>query len=937
MIQGIRAATVGSSRSALRFGTSAFALMLGGMIFATSAVAQDAPAGASAVEGEDVVVTGSRISRSGFEAPSPMTVLNADDLAKQGAPNVAAALNLIPSFRPGTTPATSTIDTGGAQNILDLRGLGSTRTLVLLDGRRHVATTTTGRVNVDLIPQALIKRVEVVTGGASAAYGSDAVAGVVNFIFDHEFTGLKGSGQVGLTGAGDNREYRVSLAYGTHFADGRGHFAIAGELYDGNGILAQRDRDWSSTEAQLINNPAYKAGNGEPIRLRASPVRQSNRSQGGMITTGRFKGMQFLPGGVLSKADLGTFDNGTYHIGGDGASQSLSVSLIPPSERHNVSAILSYDITDNVRAIFEGSYSSTRSGDAINENSSGAAYTIQRDNAYLPASMSSLMAAGETFSMGRVNTDFGLYDTDARSKTYRAVAALEGDFGNSWKWSAYYQFGRTQSDVSIYRNVITANLTRAIDAVNSGGQVVCRVNADANPNNNDASCVPINLFGNGSPSAAAIGYVTGTQNALTTLRQNVVAADIQGEPFSTWAGPVSIAFGGEYRDESVNVTSDPISQAGGFAIGNPKRLQGGFNVKEAFAEAVVPLLKDSPVGKSLDFNGAVRFTDYSLTGSVTTWKVGLTYEIVDGVRLRATRSRDIRAPNIVELFTEPRLGFNTLRDPTNGSTVLVNLHPGGNPSLTPEKGDTLTAGIVLQPSAVPGLRLAVDYYDIKLNNVIALLGPQSILDRCFGGATELCSLITRNSAGVITDLNTFYLNLASRHARGVDMELSYATPLSRIADSWTGNLSARVLATYVDTLSTSDGVVTTERAGEVGEAVNGDMPHWRFTTNVAYDNGPLNLSLTGRYVGGGKYSNAFVDRVDINDNTISARFYLDASIGFNILDRDGQKVELFGVVNNIMDQDPPIIPIGFQLGLQTNSAHYDVVGRSFVAGVRFKF
>lgn len=919
----------------MRFGSSALALVLGSMVCASGASAQEAAT--AGAESADIVVTGTRINRAGFEAPTPMTVLDASDLARIGAPNIAAAINMIPSFRAGSTPATQTINTAGSVNILDLRGMGSSRTLILVNGRRHVATTSTGLVNIDLIPQALIKRVDVVTGGASAAYGSDAVAGVVNFVFDDEFTGVKGSAQGGITNAGDNREYRLSLAYGTNFAGDRGHFAIAGEMFDTNGILAQRDRDWGRGEAQLMNNPAYKAGNGQPIRLRAAPVRQSNRSTGGLITSGRFAGMQFLPGGTLSKVDFGTFNNGTYHIGGDGANQSLDVSLVPPSSRHNVSAMASYDITDNVRAVFEGSYASTRSGDTINENSSGAAYTIQRDNAFLPLSMSSLMAPGETFAMGRVNTDFGMYRTDAKMKTYRAMAALEGDFGDSWKWSAYYQFGRTRSDVSIYNNVITANLNRAIDSVMSGGSAVCRVNADANPNNNDPSCVAINLFGYGSPSGPALAYVTGHQQALTTMKQNVVAADVQGEPFSTWAGPVSVAFGAEYRKESVNITSDPISQAGGFAIGNPKALNGDIAVKEGFFETVVPLLKDSALGKSLEFNGAVRLTDYSQSGTVTTWKGGLTYSINDSIRLRATRSRDIRAPNLVELYTSSLLGFNTLRDPTNGSTVLVRLHPGGNPGLTPERADTLTAGIVLTPTFIPGLRVAVDYYDIKLKNVIGLLGPQSILDRCFGGATEICKLITRNGAGVITDIDTFYLNLSSRHARGVDFEVSYVTPLSRIAGSWDGNLSARVLATYMNKLSTSDGITTVNRAGEVGEAVNGDVPHWRFTANLGYNNGPLDLMFTGRYVGGGKYSNAFVEGVDINNNHVSPRFYLDASVGFDVMNSDGRKIQLFGVVNNILNQDPPIIPIGFQLGLQTNTAHYDVVGRSYSAGVRFKF
>lgn len=911
-------------------GCAAGALLASGAAHAQTAL-PETTAGESATN--DIIVTASRISRSGFTAPTPTTIVTMEDVAREGVTNIADALNMIPSFLASSRPATSGNSSsfvGG--NFLNLRGLGPSRTLVLVNGRRHAPSTTNGLVDISLIPQALIERTEVVTGGASAAWGSDAVSGVVNFILNSKLEGLQGSAQYGLSQRGDDKQYRAALTYGTSFADGRGHFVIAGEISSNKGILNQSQRKWGRKEWQVIGNPT--PGNGQPNLIIASDVHQSNRSEGGLIVGGRYAGTQFFPGGTYGPFRYGSPRNGNFMVGGDGINQGYYSSLITPVDRKTISSILTYDFSDAVTATIEASFGQSDSVNEVTQPFSFAPYTIQRDNAFLPAALAAGMAPGEVIPLGRLSTDFGFITADTSSRTYRGVAALDGQFGEGWKWSAYYQYGQTDYRGLLLRNPIVANLNRSIDAVINPltGKAVCRSSL-TDPSN---GCVPINLFGNGSPSKEALAYVLGTQRLDQRLRQQAAGLSLQGEPFSTWAGPVSVAGGAEYRRESADLSVNPTSQAGGYLIGNPKALNGNYNVKEAFAEVVVPLLADSPFAKLIELNAAARITDYSVSGRVTTWKGGLTYKFSDDLRIRATRSRDIRAPNLGELFAPASLAFAQVRDPRDGSTSLVTVNIRGNLGLAPEKADTLTAGIVWQPSFISGLRAAVDYYDIRVKGSIASLQPQDIVNRCESGATALCANVTRNASNVISSVVTSFLNVSSVKTRGVDFELSYVTPLNGISSALSGELRTRLLGTYIARYTTNDGrTAVVNRAGELGP-LNGGLPSWQLNGNITYVNDPFTLSLTGRFIGAGKYENTFVQGKDINDNHVPSRVYFNGSMEYTVLDNGKNKVQIFGVVNNILDKDPPIVPATFQSALATNTVLYDTIGRSFVAGVRFK-
>src|SRR5690606_32489592 len=388
------------------------------------------------------------------------------------------------------------------------------------------------------------------------------------------------------------------------------------------------------------------------------------------------------------------------------------------------------------------------------------------------------------FNMGRVFTDPGMGEFTGRDGSpaiYRGVIGAEGELFGNWTWDAYYQFGRNKFEQRRIGNVNVANFRRAIDATRVGDDIVCRVNADGNPDNDDPGCVPFNLFGSGSPSAAAINYVTGTSQFDMVTKQHVAAFSTSGDLVNLWAGPLGAAFGAEYRKEEIEAVADPVSEANGWHSSNRKAFSGSYDEKEVFGELAVPLVRDLPFANAIDLNLAVRYTDYSSSGGVTTWKVGGTWDLSDALRLRITRSRDIRAGNLGELFTPTAVLVTNVRDPRSSAVLPVPVTTRGNRALAPERADTLTAGIVYQPDWMGGLRLAVDYYDIKIDGQIGSLAADDILRQCFlDNVTVFCDAVTTGASGQITGIVRQFENLDRFETSGLDFEASYSTGLDRI-------------------------------------------------------------------------------------------------------------------------------------------------------------
>lgn len=895
----------------------------------------------------DIVVTGSRISRSGFSAPTPTTVLGMEDMERAAVTNVADLLNQLPSFRKSASTTVGTLFPNAGGNYLDLRGLGIVRTLTLVNGARHVPTNKTGQVDINLIPSLMIERTEVVTGGASAAYGSDAVAGVVNLIYKRNVQGFEGNVQYGISSRGDNKELALELLYGTSFAGGRGHFMLAGQYVDNDGIGILRERPWGRHDRGVIPNPAATPANGLPMRIHVENVRNTAVTPGGVINAPPFlRGTQFVTGGQAVPFNFGEIVGPSFMSGGDGYFGASTTTIETPNERQSVSAFATYDLTSSIELNAAFSYARSEAN-STGGNIQDRALTVSTDNPYLPASIrDTLIANGlDSLTIGRRSLDFhpdpsvSWLVTNSVTEAYRGVIGLKGSFGSSWKWDAYYQLGRS-SFLATQSNRIQANWLRAIDAVTDPGTgaIVCRASLSPDPAVRAAAagCVPYNILGSHSRSVEAARYVSGTTVDDQSFSQDVISASIQGEPFSTWAGPVSVAFGGENRREHTNSTVDLISAATGFSVANPVALRGTSKVTEGFAETVIPLAKDVPFAKLLELNAAARYTHYSLSGNVTTWKLGLTYSPIDDVRFRFTRSRDIRAPNLNELFTGDVETLTQVFDPVKNTFRATSVITGGNRDLKPEKADTLTVGVVFQPSFIPNFRASIDAYDIKLKGAISQLAFGDIVARCAAGNMALCSRVTRDAAGELQSVKAVFENIAKIHTRGIDFEVDYRLPLNRISENWDGDLSFHLLATYVDKMIIDDGNTALDLAGDVGGLRPGGVPRWSGLGVISYRNGPLDLSTQIKYVGGGTYDATARTPQDIDDNHVPSRTYVQLSGSYELLSgAAGRRLQLFAVVDNLFDVDPPIAPsLNF---FPTNAVLFDTIGRTFRMGARFKF
>jgi outer membrane receptor protein involved in Fe transport len=668
--------------------------------------------------------------------------------------------------------------------------------------------------------------------------------------------------------------------------------------------------------------------------------------------------------------------------GGDGPNGNEEVSLVGAQQRIAGFTHLRYDITDRLSAFVEGLYAKS-DHDAFSFPGwevPPQTFTIFSGNPYIPASIQTRMneLGLASFPLGRLNRDFARTYEELYEETTRFVVGLTGGFGDGWVFDMYYTYGRNDHHLETSHDIHLMNLYRASDAVvdPATGRIVCNMTLlyPTATNPDIRNCVPINLFGEGSPSAAAASYVTGTEIDDTRHRQDVAAISVRGEPFSTWAGPVSVAFGAEYRKESAHGPGDPIANTActnidvlngpGFAqpnqpanpqtavirsipaslVGKPgcwilsniAGIEGSFDIREGFVESLIPLASDKALAKSLDLNVATRYADYNLSGGVQTWKAGLVYQPIDDLRLRGTLSRDIRAGNITQLFALANNTGLTVSDPFRGGEVSSggNTNTIGNPDLEPEEADTTTFGVTYRPNWLPGLAASVDWFNIDIKGAITALGAQNIVNQCFAGATELCALIRRNADGIIDLVINPTLNAQSVKVRGVDVETSYYAPASDLVSSWNGELGLRLLATYISKLETAlPGVAAPiDRAGDVR---NGS-PRWKATLTANYTNGPLSFSMRERYVGGGVYDSTFIDGITIDNNDIPARFYTDFTVRYKI--GVEEKTELFFTVNNVFDQIPPKSG-NFQIVVTQplSRSLYDSVLRAFVTGVTFQF
>jgi outer membrane receptor protein involved in Fe transport len=946
-----------TARSAARRAPYLLASALAALVCIQPAVAQKTATTDDQAE-TDIVVTGSLVERTGFNTPTPVTVIGQEALERVSAPNIADVINQMPALRPSLTP-TSAVNAGGTTqtggNFLDLRGLGYARTLVLVDGRRYVPTNPTGSVSINTIPQALIDRVDIVTGGASAAYGADAVAGVVNLRINSKLEGLKSTYQLGAAEEGDYRQILVSVAAGAPIGD-RLHLVVGGEFSDNNGIGRLYDRKWSARAPGLLANPnAGNGGLGSPDQPRFfvvdGGIRSSNATYGGVITGATFngspninnivalpaylKGIQFSDSGQAIPFNFGTNVTSGSMLGGDGLNGIGEQVGATPITRYSGFGRLTWDIGSSLEGFAEFSYHKLNSEqDGIPTSYQNA---LKADNVFLPAALRAAMLANNVTSItiGKAGNDTSRIRYTFDIDTMQMSTGIRGQIAPGWNFDAYYGYGRNYSKTRGANTRILANFANAIDAIDdprTPGVVdpICRSTL-TNPNN---GCSPLNILGIVSPGNPALTYINGISETTSDVRQNTIGANVRGKPFSTWAGPVAFAAGASYRDLDLKTGANAASQSGGFGTASLP-YSGQVHVKEVFGEVLIPLLQDSALGKRLEIDIAGRFTDYSTSGEVVTWKGGVDYAVTDSIRLRATRSRDIRAPNLAELFQ--RSGTSNLSvtdfDPRYlGQNYLVLARTAGNPNLKPEKADTFTGGVVLTPSFIPRLSMSIDYYDINIKNAIIQITPGAIVQQCFTSNAAACSFITRDVNGKIAEVFSGPVNLASAMTRGIDFEMQYSVPVG--AD----RVTLQGLVNYLIKTEINDGITATRLDDSMAQptvAALGGNPTWRANVAASYINDGFRLSATGRYVGGGFIDRSYTAK-DLDQLRVKGRVYVDLSGEVTLFRPKGgdSKAALFAAVQNLLDTDPPITGGG---GYGTTRGLFDTIGRQFVGGMRFNF
>jgi iron complex outermembrane receptor protein len=555
---------------------------------------------------EEVIVTTSATRlTSGFESPKPTTTIDRVEIDARGISNISDIINEMPSFLGSFTPQSSTLSGGqtGA-NFLDLRSLGDRRVLILIDKRRSVESALRGGVNINTIPQMLVKQIEVVTGGASAQWGSGAVSGVVNISLDRTLEGGKLQLRYGQSDHSDNKDKSGSFAYGFNFSDGRGHITIGGDYQDNSGILGQTERDWSARSWGVVGNPLNTGPNdGIPDRLVIDNVLLGFGTPGGYIplVLGNHPAVSqiyFGPGGEILPYDIGEFPIPSafaalpFQVGGSGGSLGLPTSLLAPLERKSIAGLLDYEISDNLNFFLDLSYAESETVNQIVQpwNFIGTGPdVIFADNPFIPAELQTIMADNgiPALVMGRTNEDHGFITDTSTFETTRIAAGLQGDV-NDWAWEVYYTHGESDTRALGANNPIKTKRLLAVDAVTDPmtGQIVCRANA--NGANGAPGCVAANLFGDGSVSQASLDYFMGTSDIRSNVKQDVIAASMNGEIFDLPAGPIAIAFGVEYRKESGSTTYDDIAASGGFFILNGSNVGGKLDTDNQDDESKDP-------------------------------------------------------------------------------------------------------------------------------------------------------------------------------------------------------------------------------------------------------------------------------------------------------------------------------------------------------------
>ena len=926
---------------------------------------------------EQVLVTGSLLGTTNFTAPTPVTQINSIQVETRALTGVGTVVEELPYAQTGQglTRNTNGI-VAAAQALPNLRGLGANDTLVLIDGMRPTPVNATNNFDTDMIPSSLVDRFEVVTTGASATYGSDAVAGVVNFILKDRLEGFTGNAQYGTSQRGDEDQMFYSAGWGTSLLDGKGHFIVGGEYATQYHTVNMYARDWGRLEPGLVSLSNRAAD--QPAQLLTEHVEVANGTEGGLITGGTLangkastvlNGISFGANGVpfnfplWSGAPAPAFAVGTGNYG----VSSMNRQLSPPYKRWAGLARFDYDITPNINAYVTINYGQLESNDPSGGSPFPITFKVFSGNPYIPASIQSVMTANgiSSITLSKENLDGIGQGNYANNKNtlLQSFFGVKGTIFGDWNWSLNGSAGRAVVWQAFSNVELTANFDSALYVVKDANGIPTCGPAATNPIPFTAAgvttpaqvaaqaypgCQPYNPFGLASPSAGSINYITnapdGVDGSKSNFRQYMYSFDLNGSPVSLPAGDLSLAVGANYRQNSLAQLGSPPAAAGLYQTRNPPTFFIDQSVWETYGEVGVPVVKDLPFAEAVDFNAAVRYTDYSITGGTTTWKLGATWDINDMVRLRGTRSQDIRAPNFTELNPLPTSSATNLTNPISHVAQRVsNILTTGNPNLSPEVAENITGGIVFQSKFdwLPGFRASADYYRIRISGQIAAVGAQDVINRCLLlKLNNFCNQITFSGSDInttfgISAMQLFSVNLNSEIQDGWDFNLSEQLPLEDFGLPGALNLSA--LGSYINQQTTiqsqSDGTTIKTNAADTWSA-----PRWSWNLNATYSIDRFTTNVQMRYYSDIKYATTVIgpdDRnysptnpLSINRNIWPAAITWNLHFAYDVIQEpDGRDLQVYFNVDNVFDKDPPVI--------WSFVSNYDVIGRFFKVGVRY--
>lgn len=972
----------------------------GGDVSATAAEVAGPPETGS---GDDViVVTGSRIARPELAFPNPVQSFTSENLAQSGETNITDFLLDTPALVGSTSGEFTSGSNAGYQeaglNLLNLRNLGTARTLVLVNGRRHVnAYPGENSVDVNTIPLDLVERVDVLTGGASAIYGADGVSGVVNFVLRRDFDGVRARGQIGISEEGDAGNRFGSIIAGQNFADGRGNVTVAYEFNESD-RLNERRRAYTGDpgrRAELLRDPDDFPDDPNIFDRRLfTNVGWADSSSNGAVDVD----LDFVPDfeGDGDVYDGGTFLSGTGGRAINGSSNTPTAGyfgdFLPYLRRHNVNLLTSFEISPALRLFAEGKYVDTTAF-TLGQPSFDFYTFLAPENPYLRARFGDRAPDG-TY-VNRDNFDLGVSSEFAERETIRAVLGADGrltagEGSGNLRYEVSYVYGRARSEVTSGNSRVVDRYFAALDAVRdpATGQITCRINLPGetiiDPNNyagiaeiggvpvsgrpltfQPGQCVPLNILGEGVQSQAAIDFVM--QDRVTRARssQHVVSGALSGDLgflFELPGGPIGFAVGAEYREEKTSSKPDRLDRIGALDGGAQILASGGgFDVKEVFGEVNLPILADLPFAQNLSIGGAARYSDYSTVGRTFSWKVDGVYAPIPDITFRGTYSQAVRAPNVTELFSPLQGTFEFLDDPCDPAFIgegtsfraancratlealgftdeeIANFSPstdpeqstsqpgltGGNPDLTEETAKTWTAGVVLRPRFVPGLSIAADWYDIKLEDAINTPTANELLGLCVDQPSldnVFCENVGRDSeTGFVNRFLVQAQNVAQFETSGLDLTLNYRfTPSPSL-----GTFNVRLVGGYLDDL-TFVSSVGAEPDQDRGEQYS---PRYIGTFDLTWTRGPLTLNYGLSWQS--KTRRFTTDQLEANPDISDPRFFFfkerwehDIQASYVVND----DFSIYGGVNNFTDEQPGIAALsGYPVS---------TVGRYFYVGAR---